>query len=49
MHVKSRQEAFITQLEIVVTKKNTQKVWVDEQWVTEQEMKQELKWTSTLD
>ena len=49
MHVKTRQEAFLMQLEIVVTKKNTQKVVIDEQWVTEQEMKQDLKWTATLD
>ena len=42
------QEAFITQLEIVVKKKNMQTIWVDEQWCSEKEMKDDLKWTPSL-
>ena len=45
----STQEKFIDQLELVVKKKNTQKVWVDEQWLTEKEMKDDLKWSTILD
>ncbi|CAL1163425.1 unnamed protein product, partial [Cladocopium goreaui] len=39
-------EAFIQQLEVVVRKKNVKKVWVDEQWCTEKEMREELNWSS---
>lgn len=42
------EEAFIQQLEVVVRKKNVKKVWVDEQWCTEKEMREELNWSSFL-
>jgi hypothetical protein len=36
-------------LEIVIRKKNTHKVTVDEQWVSEKEMKDDLGWTTFPD
>jgi hypothetical protein len=35
-------------LEIVVRKKKMMTVWVDEQWLSEKEMKDELKWSPWL-
>ncbi|CAL1142470.1 unnamed protein product [Cladocopium goreaui] len=36
---------FVAQLEVIVTKKKTVSVRVEEQWMTEKEMKSELQWT----
>ena len=38
------QEKFVATLEIVVRKKSSHKVTVDEQWVSEKEMRDGLKW-----
>ena len=38
------QEQFIAQLEVIVRKKML-KVTVDEQWLSEKEMKEDLKWS----
>ena len=42
------QDAFISQLEIVVKKKNAMTVLVDEQWCSEKEMKDDLGWSTSL-
>lgn len=39
------QEQFIAQLEVIVWKKKMLKVTVDEQWLSEKEMKEDLKWS----
>ena len=43
------QEKFIATLEIVIRKKSSYKVTVDEQWVSEKEMKDDLGWTTFPD
>lgn len=40
----STQESFIAQLEIIVRKKATIKVSIEEMWVSEQEMRDDLRW-----
>lgn len=42
------QEEFINMLEVVVKRKNLKKIWVDEQWLTEKEMKDDFKWSPNL-
>ena len=42
------QEKFMAEMEIVVKKKSTIRVTVDEQWVSEKEMKDDLGWTPWL-
>ena len=42
------QGVFISQLEIIIKKKQTLTVRVDEQWVSEKEMKADLNWSPTL-
>ncbi|CAL1127048.1 unnamed protein product [Cladocopium goreaui] len=37
--------AFIAELEVIVTKKKTISIRVEEQWVSEKEMKSDLKWS----
>ena len=41
------QEEFFNQLEIIISKKKSQTIWVDEEWMTEKEMK-DAKWTAPL-
>ena len=48
LHSQHREEAFISQLEIIVKKKNTVEVKIEEQWMSEKEMKDELHWSSSL-
>ena len=38
-------DEFINQLEIVVTKKKAMTIKVDEQWASEKEMRDDLKWS----
>ena len=42
-------EKFISELEIVIKKRSTQKVTIDEEWLSEKEMKDDYGWTSYLD
>lgn len=44
----SLREKFILQLEIVVKQKNTVTVVVEEQWISEKELRDELKWSQLL-
>lgn len=39
------QDQFVAKLEIIVRKKKMLTVWIDEQWVSEKEMKDDLKWS----
>ena len=39
------QDQFTSRLEVIISKKKTWKVTVDEEWVSEKEMKDELKWS----
>ena len=48
LHSQHREEKFISQLEIIVKKKNTVEVKIEEQWMSEKEMKDELHWSSSL-
>ena len=43
------QEKFVATLEVIVKRKTTYTVTVDEQWLSEKEMKDELKWSQRLD
>ena len=43
------QEQFVNRLEIVVRKKKMMTVWIDEQWLSEKEMKDDFKWSAWLD
>ena len=40
------QEKFISSLEIVVKRRSSQKVIVDEEWLTEKEMKEDYGWSA---
>jgi len=48
LHSQHREEAFISQLEVIVKKKNTVEVKIEEQWMSEKEMRDELHWSSSL-
>lgn len=43
------QAIFVNRLEIIVKKKKTIAMRVEEQWVSEKEMKTDLGWSPTLD
>ena len=38
----------MAKLEIIVRKKKMLTVWIDEQWVSEKEMKDDLKWSPSF-
>ena len=40
------QDAFLSKLEIVITKKSTMKVTVDEEWLSEKEMREDYHWST---
>ena len=42
------QEKFISTLEVIVRKKSSHIITVDSMWVSEKEMRDELKWSSYL-
>ena len=42
------QDAFIAKLEVIVRKKSSYTVWLDEEWLSEKEMKDDLKWSQIL-
>ena len=42
------QDKFVAQLEIIIRKKKMLTVWIDEQWVSEKEMKDDLKWSPSF-
>lgn len=39
-------DKFISSLEIIVKKRSSHTTWVDQEWLTEKEMKEDLKWSS---
>ena len=42
------EEEFEARMEIVIKKRNSVKITVDEVWVSEKEMRDELKWTAYI-
>ena len=43
-----RQEEFKNRLEVIIRKRTSIKVTVDEQWVSESEMRTDLKWNQNI-
>ena len=42
------QEEFLVRMEVVIRKKSSNKVTIDEVWVSEKEMKDDLKWSAHI-
>ena len=48
-HTHFCQDKFMARLEVVVTKKASNKVTIDGGWYSEKEMREDLKWTANFD
>lgn len=42
----SMQDKFVSELEVIIRKKSSKKMTIEEQWVSEKEMKDDLKWSA---
>jgi len=42
------QDEFLARIEVVIKKKSSNKVTIDEVWVSEKEMKDDLKWSAHI-
>ena len=42
------QDEFLARMEVVIKKKSSNKVTIDEVWVSEKEMKDDLKWSAHI-